>query len=83
MRHLKARAAHLLRTEGVRGLLAGAWRRLRGMRRALVTVERYIIFTFEDRCEGASLTPSGYVRPEVMVLESVEDMRRLASRGFE
>ncbi len=53
------------------------------MRRALVTVERYIIFTFEDRCEGASLTPSGYVRPEVMVLESVEDMRRLASRGFE
>lgn len=53
------------------------------MRRALVTVERYIIFTFETDVRALPSRRPDIDGLEVVVLESVEDMRRLASQGFE
>jgi hypothetical protein len=81
MRHLKARTAHLFRTEGVRGVLAGARRRLRGMRRALFTVERYVIFSVETDVRTLPSRRPDVDDLEVVVLESEDDMRGLFSRG--
>ena len=83
MRCLRARAEYLLKTEGLRGLLGGARRRLRAVRRSWFTREDYIVYRFET--EVASL-PSR--RPEVagldvVVLESLEDVQRLVEQGYD
>ena len=53
------------------------------MRRALFTVERYVIFSFETDVRALPSRRPDIDGLEVMVLESVDDMRSLASRGFE
>jgi hypothetical protein len=83
MWQLGNRAVHLIRTEGVPGLLSGARGWLSSLRRSIVTAEEYVIYQFDtDTSQRPELRPD-IKGLEITVLESEEDMDRLAAHGYE
>ena len=83
MNNARARAAHLLRTEGVRGLVTGAAGHLNEMRRSVLCVERYVIYQFDTDAGCGPLSVPPIDGLEVFVVEREEDLDALAARGFE
>ncbi len=83
MNHLRARAEHLLRTEGVHGLLAGLGRHVRVVRRSVFCVDRYVIYRFDTDASGLAEQPPDIDGLEVVVLERDEDVERLIGEGFD
>jgi hypothetical protein len=83
MKQLGGRAAYLLRTEGVRGLLAGGCRYLASLGLVVFYVERYVVFQFDTDTSALPARRPDMDGLEVFVLERVEDIERLAERGFE
>lgn len=83
MKHLRARAAYLLRTEGVRGLLASGCRYLASLGLAVFYVERYVVFRFDTDTSAFPVRRPDIDGLEVFVLERVEHVERLAERGFD
>jgi hypothetical protein len=83
MNHLRARAAHLLRTEGVRGLVTGAAGHVNEVRRSVLCAERYVIYQFDTDTGCGPLRAPRVDGLEVFVVEREEDLHALAARGFE
>ena len=83
IRALRVRVAYLQRTEGPRGVLAGALRRVNGLRRRFFTVERYVLYTFDTDVGALPQRLPPIEGLEVVVLESEADVDALATRGFE
>jgi hypothetical protein len=83
MRHARARTEYLLKTEGVRGLVMGARRRVRIMRRALFTREDYVVYRFSTDVSSLPQHRPDVDGLDVAVLESETDVTRLVERGYD
>jgi hypothetical protein len=83
MNYLRARAAHLLRKEGIRGLVTGAAGHVNEVRRSVACVERYVIYQFDTDSGYGALCAPGIDGLEVVVLEREEDLNAVAARGLE
>ena len=83
MRCLRARAEYLLKTEGLLGLLGGARRRLRAVRRSWFTREDYIVYRFETEVASLPSRLPEVAGLDVVVLESLEDVQRLVEQGYD
>jgi GNAT superfamily N-acetyltransferase len=80
---LRARAGYLLRTEGVRGLMAGGFRSLRLLRRKVARYSRFQVFEWDtNRADVDSHRPA-IDGLETVVLECDKDFEALSARGFE
>ena len=83
MRHLKARAAHLLRTEGVGGLLRGAWRYARWRLSRLVHIRNFYVYRYPIPEFDVERFRPAVEHLEVRVVESMADCARITGEGLE
>ena len=82
MSRLKARAAYLLRTEGVRGLVQGVIRHMHVVRRHVLCVDRYVIYQFDTETGHGARSAPDIDGLEVVVLECEEDLHAPAASGL-
>ncbi len=78
---IRRRVEHLLKTEGIGGLVAGAGRFLRQKGRAAFLAERYHVFEFETECNDTDMCRPGIEGLEVVVFEHQEEVERLIAEG--
>ncbi len=82
MAYVRARATHLLRSEGVRGVLAGCLRWIAGLSKTVFSIERYLICQFDTDASSLPERRPQIEGLEVAVLESEEDADSLSERGL-
>jgi len=77
------RASHLLRAEGLAGLVAGVFRHLEALKRRILWSKRFVVYSTSTAIYDPVLAAPSGSGPEVYVLERDADAERLAAAGYE